>query len=244
MADTHDHRRLPAAGRDCRLLVLHAANYFPIEQPVRGEANVPGLDAAFTSQATINALPAGLQGTSVVDGRLAIGRIQAPDVRPLAAGLNEFANSVALTTQNIVPQTTAPTALAGIESDWRAMAVPVTLTTLTLLLLTWLLLFLIVTEAVEARGPEIALAKLRGHGRLGILLFGLSEPAVILLAALPVGLLVGWTAARRPANPGRGRPHRDRRPESCRHRAVRFGEDELAGNTRRAVGPHRGHRAD
>src|SRR5215469_1522705 len=177
--------------------VLRASNYFPIEQPVTGDTNLPGLDAAFTSLATMNALSAGQQGTSVVDGQLAIGRIQPQDVRPLAAALSAFANSVALTTQNIVPQTAVPATLAIVESDWRAVAVPVTLTTLTLLLLTWLLLFLIVTEAVEARGTEIALAKLRGHGRLGILLFGLSEPAVILLAALPLGLLVGWTAADR-----------------------------------------------
>jgi putative ABC transport system permease protein len=175
--------------------VLRAGSYFPIEDQALGANNAPGLDAAFTDLATISAMNAGQQGTSVIDDRLALARIQASDVGPLAAGMTAFANSVALTTENIVPQTIAQSTLAGVESGWRAVAVPVTLTTLTLLLLSWLLLFLIVTEAVEARGPEIALAKLRGHGRLGILLFGLSEPAVILLAALPIGLLVGWVAA-------------------------------------------------
>jgi putative ABC transport system permease protein len=174
--------------------VLRAGSYFPIEQPSSGRSAL-GLDAAFTDQATISALNAGQQGTSVIDDQLALSRIQPGDVRPLAAGMSAFGNSVALTTQNIVPETTAQTTLAGIESGWRAVAVPVALTTLTLLLLSLLLLFLIVTEAVEARGAEIALAKLRGHGRMGILLFGLSEPAVILLVALPAGLLVGWVAA-------------------------------------------------
>jgi len=174
--------------------VLRTSSYFPIEQPSAGRS-AAGLDAAFTDLATISAMSAGQQGTSVIDEQLAISRIHAGDVQPLAAGMSAFANSVALTTQNIVPQTTAQTTLAAVQSGWRAVAVPVTLTTLTLLLLSWLLLFLIVTEAVEARGAEIALAKLRGHGRTGILLFGLSEPAVILLAALPVGLLVGWVAA-------------------------------------------------
>lgn len=173
--------------------VLRAGSYFPIEYPVTN--TVSGLDAVFTSQATMNALSAGQQGTSVIDDTIAIGRVQAPYVRPLAAGLSAFVNSVALTGQNIVPETTAPTTLAAVESDWRAVEVPVVLTTLTVLLLSWLLLFLIVTEAVESRGAEIALAKLRGHGRLGILLFGLSEPTVILLAALPCGVLVGWAAA-------------------------------------------------
>jgi putative ABC transport system permease protein len=183
--------RPPAAAAD--YWVTRATSYFPIEQP--SENSPLGLDAAFTDRATISALTGGQQGTSVIDDQLATARIQAGDVRPLAAGMGAFASSVALTIGNIVPETTVQSTLAGVESGWRAVAVPVTLTTVTLLLLSWLLLFLIVTEAVEARGAEIALAKLRGHGRLGILLFGLSEPAVILLAALPAGLLVGWVAA-------------------------------------------------
>ena len=72
---------------------------------------------------------------------------------------------------------------------------PVFLITCQLLLLTWLLLFLIVTEAAEARGGEVALAKLRGHGRLSTVTFGLSEPVLLLALALPAGLLAGWAAA-------------------------------------------------
>src|SRR6185437_2422982 len=65
----------------------------------------------------------------------------------------------------------------------------------TVLLLSWLLLFMIVTDAVEARGQEIALAKLRGHGRTGILLVGLAEPALVLVTAWPAGVLTGFAAA-------------------------------------------------
>lgn len=173
--------------------VLRTATYFPIENPVPNK--IQGLDAAFTMQATMIRLPTAQQGNSVLDDTIAIARVRAADVRPLASGMNALLNSVALTSQNVVPETTAPTTLAAVESGWRAVAVPVTLTTLTVLLLSWLLLFLIVTEAVDARGGEIALAKLRGHGRLGILMFGLSEPTIILLAALPAGALVGWAAA-------------------------------------------------
>jgi hypothetical protein len=61
-----------------------------------------------------------------------------------------------------------------------------------LLVLTWLLLFLVVTDAVEARGTEIALAKLRGYGAGRALTFGLGEPAVLLAIALPAGALLGW----------------------------------------------------
>ena len=74
------------------------------------------------------------------------------------------------------------------------MAVPVVLITAQLLVLCLLLLFLAVTNAVEARGPEIALAKLRGgeHGRR--LRSGCLEPVTLLALALPAGILAGWGA--------------------------------------------------
>jgi hypothetical protein len=65
---------------------------------------------------------------------------------------------------------------------------------LQLLTLSWLLLFLSVTDAVQARGSEIALAKLRGHGRLRVVAFGVSEPLTLLLLALPLGTVAGWAA--------------------------------------------------
>ena len=75
------------------------------------------------------------------------------------------------------------------------MTVPVVLITLQLLALCLLLLFLAVTDAIEARGPEIALAKLRGRGAVSTAMFGLSEPVLLLLLALPVGTLAGWGAS-------------------------------------------------
>ena len=72
---------------------------------------------------------------------------------------------------------------------------PVFLITCQLLLLAWLLLFLIATDAAEARAGEVALAKLRGHGRLRTLAFGLSEPVLLLAVGFAVGALAGWAAA-------------------------------------------------
>lgn len=176
--------------------VLHAQDYFPLEQPQDVRHPSPNLDAIFTSQATMSAAPATLQGTSQVDQRLASNRLTISDVGPLAAGLTAFTTSVNLAGNQIVVQSSAPSTLAAVKAQWRAVAVPVTVTTTTVLVLSWLLLYLIVLEAVEARGTEIALAKLRGHGRRATLLFGLSEPTVLLLAALPAGTLAGWVGAR------------------------------------------------
>jgi len=71
----------------------------------------------------------------------------------------------------------------------------VLLITAQLLVPVWLLLFLAVRDAAEARGPEIALAKLRGYGPWRSIIFGLSEPALLLLVALPAGALAGWAVA-------------------------------------------------
>ena len=175
--------------------VLHALAYFPQEEPLQITLRPPGMDAVFTSQSTMTRASAVQQGTSAAEVSLAPNRIQVGSVTALRAGLVRFVNSVTLSEQAVIIASTAPDTFAAASAAWRAVAVPVSLTTVTVIMLSWLLLFLIVAEAVEARGAEIALAKLRGHGRLGILVFGLSEPAVLLLAALPVGALVGWVSA-------------------------------------------------
>jgi putative ABC transport system permease protein len=172
--------------------------YFPREaNPVGAGSVSPGLDAVFTSQSTMTHAPAVQQGTTVVDVSLALRRIPVSSVNVLRADLTTFVNSTNLSGEQVVVESAAPVTLAAVLSAWRAVAVPVSLITVTVLLLSWLLLFLIVTEAVEARGVEIALGKLRGHGPRGILVFGVSEPAVLLLAALPVGVLAGWVSAAR-----------------------------------------------
>jgi putative ABC transport system permease protein len=176
--------------------VLHAQDYFPLEQPQDVRHPSANLDTIFTSQATMAAAPAALQGTATVDQALAAHRLAIGDVGPLAAGLTAFTNSVNLQGQQIVVQSSMPSTLAAVQAQWRAVSVPVTVTTVTVLVLSWLLLYLIVLEAVEARGAEIALAKLRGHGWRATLLFGLSEPTVLLIAALPAGTLAGWGGAR------------------------------------------------
>jgi hypothetical protein len=186
--------RVPSGTSD--YWVLHTQDFFPLEQPQSVSNPSSNLDAVFTSQATMAAAPPALQGTATVDQALATRRLAISDVGPLVAGLTAFTNSVNLSGEQVVVQSSMPATLAAIEAQWRAVSVPVMVTTATVLLLSWLLLYLIVLEAVEARGAEIALAKLRGHGRRGTLVFGLSEPTVLLLAALPIGTLAGWVGAR------------------------------------------------
>ncbi|HEU5266628.1 MAG TPA: FtsX-like permease family protein, partial [Jatrophihabitans sp.] len=62
------------------------------------------------------------------------------------------------------------------------------LVTLQLALLAWLVLFQVISDAIEARGNEIAMAKLRGLPPAATVRFGLGEPVVLLAAAVPIGI--------------------------------------------------------
>lgn len=59
---------------------------------------------------------------------------------------------------------------------------------LQLALLAWLVLFQVVSNAIEARGDEIAMAKLRGYRPWPTVRFGLGEPVALLAIAIPIGL--------------------------------------------------------
>ncbi len=173
--------------------VLHGQTYFPSKAPSGGQG--AGLDAVFTSHATLSDAAHSEQGSAYIDDGLAVRRLRVSDVGVLQQAMTSLAASQDLLAEGVTVQSSVPDSLGEAQASWKAVADPVALATLTVLLLSWLLLFLIVTDSVEARGSEIALAKLRGHGRGGILTVGLAEPAVVLLAALPSGVLLGWAAA-------------------------------------------------
>ena len=164
-------------------------SYFPAENPT---AQVAPFDALFTPAETIAAFSGDPQGTDVVSRALVSAHAQPADADLLQRVAERLSNSPLFTRNRI----TVTTGLAGttdtVKSSWHALSVPVFVVTAELLVLTWLLLFLVVTDAVDARGTEIALAKLRGYGAGRALRFGLSEPTVLLMVALPLGALLGW----------------------------------------------------
>ena len=63
-----------------------------------------------------------------------------------------------------------------------------------LVLLAWFVLFLIIAATGDERSGEIALAKLRGMTPRSTLFFGLAEPLILLLVALPIGLALAYVA--------------------------------------------------
>ena len=178
--------------------------YFPMEEPtplpIGGGIPTPQsggsiFDALFTPMATMTSGSKGLaQGTAVIDDLMLTHNLRPGDVPVLQSGITGLIDSAVLNSDQITVTSSIPATFATLQDSWRAVEVPVFLITVQLLMLSWLLLFLSVTDAVEARGPEVALAKLRGHGRLRTVLFGLSEPTALLLLALPLGALIGWAA--------------------------------------------------
>src|SRR4051812_45680567 len=166
------------------------SQYFPVE--VQNNLPLPPYDAMFTPRSTIESLRGNPQGTLVAVQVLNVPHIAPGDVDKIDEMATRLQNSPSLLNAQVVVTTGIATTVEEVRSSWSALAVPVLVVTAELLVLTWLLLFLVVTDAVEARGTEIALAKLRGYGAARAMVFGLGEPAVLLLLALPVGALLGW----------------------------------------------------
>ena len=166
------------------------SQYFPAE--VESALPTPPFDTLFTPRSTIESVRGNPQGTLVRVQVLDVAHVTPGDVDRINEMATRLQNSPSLLNAQVVVTTGLVTTIEEVHASWSALAVPVLVVTAELLVLTWLLLFLVVTDAVEARGTEIALAKLRGYGAARALFFGLGEPAVLLLLALPVGAILGW----------------------------------------------------
>ncbi|HEY7147788.1 MAG TPA: ABC transporter permease [Streptosporangiaceae bacterium] len=168
--------------------------YFPSPGENPRNLTQSGFDAMFTPRSTLEQGPADQQGTVVVDELLSGSRLTGDDVAGLKTAMTALAANPALGEQQVLISTAIPATLTSVQANWRSVAIPVVLITAQLLLLCLLLLFLTVTDATDARGTEVALVKLRGYGRLRTVAFGLSEPVLLLVLALPLGTLAGWGA--------------------------------------------------
>jgi putative ABC transport system permease protein len=155
-------------------------------------------DPLFTEQATLDwarraVAPWSFTVTLFVDPL----RVTGDDARALHAAPQRLRERVA-GRASLAPATVA----SGMEAttsralrDMGALGVPVALVTLELVALCWLVLFLAVADLVQARRLEIGLARLRGLSRGQVWRFGLGEPVVLLVAALPAGALASWPIA-------------------------------------------------
>lgn len=120
--------------------------------------------------------------------------IHARDMTQLAA------LSAPATVSGVSVASPAADLVATIGSDRQLVRSASTAVTVQLTLLALFVLYLVLAAVAEERGPEVALAKLRGMRPARTAVFTLAEPVVLLLAALPLGVAVAfvgdWLLAR------------------------------------------------
>lgn len=151
-------------------------------------------DTLFTPRATYDAAPAGLQARALVDLPLDIPATRLRDTPRLRHQLSAFQTGLASEPDAPPAVTNLALVLDTAKGSARRLEVSVALVVGQLLLLSWLVLYIVVANAIEARGPEVALAKLRGLSPARTVAFGLLEPALLILLATPLGLLLGLLA--------------------------------------------------
>jgi hypothetical protein len=170
--------------------------YFPAEdrssKANSGSEAPPPADAMFTVQDTVNGLTEFKQGILVVDTLIDRDHIRGGDLEKVAAAVAALPATPSLGSFGISVGSDLSGLVDQIHSSWRTLAITEFLIGIQLLVLVWLLMFILVRDAVDARGGEIALMKLRGYRGLRLLGFALAEPVGLLLLALPVGVAIGW----------------------------------------------------
>lgn len=183
---------LPQATTD-RYWGLYGDNYFPSLAPLAPSGG-PTDDALFTVRRTLltGTLAANARGgAALADLPLRIGEVRRADVPALQQDVPTIVGQLQRVS-GIGASTAIPTVLGQAEGSYAAMRLPVLLVVAQLLLLCWLVLFFVVAGAVDARGGEIALAKVRGLPPLRTLTFGLAETLLLVALAVPVGLGAGY----------------------------------------------------
>jgi putative ABC transport system permease protein len=169
--------------------------YFPAEYPATAK-DAPPVDAVFTSRDTIESASGYHSAVESVAELINQSTLRETDLPKLTATVTALSNAPDLIQADASVESSVQATVDQVRSSWHSLSVPVVSITAQTLLLVWLLLFLIVTEAIDARGRDIALAKLRGYGRRRVLGVAVSEPAVVLLLAWPLGMALAWGVSR------------------------------------------------
>lgn len=153
------------------------------------------VEALFVDSTFFSSVIAGVTGRISAEYPLDPRRVRLDDVGRLRGQVQRLVRDHPL--DGDIPITTRlPDVLAAAAAERHALGVGSSLVTLELALLTSMVLFLVVTDASEARGDEIALAKVRGLRTRSILAFGLLGVTLLQVLAVPLGVLLAWLATK------------------------------------------------
>jgi hypothetical protein len=154
------------------------------------------LDATFLSHAGADDLPWNANITAVAQYLLDPTAVRLDDEQRLRRELAHLVSGVETGSDTVLAITRLTPVLDQADSDRRDLGRSVLAITLQLVALAFVVLRLVVADASEARGAEVALAKLRGYRAGPTLLLGLLEPVVLLVLAVPLGLLAADVGVR------------------------------------------------
>jgi len=152
------------------------------------QTEVRRIDALLGSAATVHALGVAEYHT-VADFRLRVERVRLDDVPVLRDRLS--AGRRQIEAAGLRATTPLTGVLSDVDSERAQVLTAALLVAVQLVLLCWFVLFGVVRAAIDERVPELALAKLRGLPGRGVTGFGLAETGVLVLAAVPVGVVAG-----------------------------------------------------
>lgn len=161
--------------------------YFPFHPNPDGPGTV---DSIFVSADLFSTLVHPTMGTIGADLVLSQPEdLRVADVPTLRAAVEGYLGP---DTGALKPTTGVLELLDAFEAERSSTTLAAGVVSAQLALLAWLLLYLVVTDTSEARGSEVALAKLRGLPPRAVAAVALREPVVLLLLAAPVGLLLAY----------------------------------------------------
>lgn len=155
-----------------------------------GRFGTAGAEPLLSTDPGVLAAPGLSDRSAEVDVEVLPDRVRPADAAALRSATSAAVPAVAAD-GDVALRTRLPAALAAAAADRAAILSSVPVVVVPLVLLCWFVLYLAVAAVTEERGPEIALAALRGFGTAGAARFGLAETVLVIVAATPVGLLAG-----------------------------------------------------
>ena len=166
-------------------------NYFGFGTGAPGK---PILDEAFASFRTINTIAPASLVDRMIQVPFQTGSLAVDDTGHLESLLSQY-QAAASADDGVVVGTQLPQVLAAAANDEHISTSIVLVIDFEMLLLTVFALYFVASRTAAERLPDVQLAVLRGYRPGGTLVVALLEPVVIVLTAVPVGLLIAWLVA-------------------------------------------------
>lgn len=161
-------------------------NYFNAEQRA-GET--PTVDSLFVAEPTFLTVQTTAFVQADFDYPLSPDQLRLADVASERATVRHLIVGT-MGGANVIVRSGLFEVLDAAGHDRHLVDVGTVLVILQLALLAWLVFFQVAADAIEARGAEIAMAKLRGYSPWQTIRFGLAEPVLLSLLAVPLGVLL------------------------------------------------------